>query len=169
MAPTPSWERAQIPTSRNVGETWGAPFLARLWGVERCVLAVGGVAGLSSAEVAGGYALAVALVCQQFDELGFVFDFFVQNARSHIVRARILAEGHVTDLDPTANGAALRFQQQGQNVDRGGGIGKLGGAASRLVMEGGQIVGQFASELVDAGDDQFPMGAILEPCVLTDF
>src|SRR5205823_8305471 len=90
--------------------------------VESCILAVRGVAGLSSAEVAGGDALAVALVCQQFDEPGFVFDFFVQNARSHIVGARIFAEGHVADLDPTTDGAAFRLQEERENVYCGGRI-----------------------------------------------
>src|SRR5947199_808384 len=78
--------------------------------VESCILAIWSMAGLSSAEVAGGDALAVALVCQQLDKPSFVFDFFVQNARSHVVGARIFAEGHVTDFDPTANGTALRLQ-----------------------------------------------------------
>src|SRR5438445_12877939 len=84
-----------------------------LWVIELPILAVRRLARLAAAEVSAGDALAVALVRQQLDEPSLVFHFFVQNARGKVVRARIFAESHVAHRAPTADGAALRLQQQG--------------------------------------------------------
>src|ERR1700686_4096045 len=87
--------------------------------VEMGVLAVRRFARRAAAEVAGGNALAVALMRQQLDEPGLVLDLFVQDTRGHIVGARIFAEGQIADLDPAADGAALGFKQQRQDIDHG--------------------------------------------------
>src|SRR5439155_8767344 len=102
---------------------------------------------ISAAEVPGGNALPVALVRQQLDEPGFVFDLFVENARSHVISARVFAESHVADLDPAADRTALRLQQQSQNVYGRRRIGQLRGFAASLIVERGQVVGQFDAQL----------------------
>src|SRR5947208_1350920 len=69
--------------------------------------------------MAGRADLPVALLAQQFDEPGLVLHLLLENARGHVIGARVLAQGEVADLAPGADGAALRLQQHGQ--DGGGG------------------------------------------------
>src|SRR5436305_15031170 len=88
--------------------------------IELPILAIRRLAWLAAAEVSAGDALAVALVCQQLDEPRLVLHFFVENARRHVIRPRILAKSHVAHRAPTANSAALRLQQQGQDIHHRG-------------------------------------------------
>lgn len=83
-----------------------------------------------------------------------------------IVSARVLAERHVANGAPAPDGAALRFQQQRQDVDHGGRVGQFCGNTAGLVVEGLQIVRQVTAEFVNARDDEFKMGAVLQPGIL---
>src|SRR5207245_174050 len=96
--------------------------------------------GISAAEVPGGNTLPITFVGQQLDEPGFVFNLFVENARSHVISAWIFAESHVADFDPAADRTALRLQKQSKNVYGGRRIGQLRGFASRLIVERRKIV-----------------------------
>src|SRR5438105_11125353 len=87
-----------------------------LWVIELPILAIRRLARLAAAEVSAGNALAVALVRQQLDEPSLMLHFFVENARRQVICPRILAESHVAHRAPTANSAALRLQQQGQDI-----------------------------------------------------
>src|SRR5689334_2797188 len=84
--------------------------------VEAGVLAVRSMAGFAAAEVSRRNYLAVAFTGQQLDKPGFVLDFFVQDARGHVIGSRILSECHVAHRAPAANRAPLRLHQQGKNV-----------------------------------------------------
>ena len=123
---------------------------------------------LPAAEVSGRNGFAVALLRQQLDEPGLVLDFFVKDARRHIVRPRIFSERHVADFNPAANGAALRLQQQSQNIDDSGRIRQLRRAATGLIVEGWKVIRQFTTQLVNARYYQLPMGSVFETSVFTD-
>src|SRR5262249_40014342 len=43
-----------------------------------------------------------------------------------------------------------------------------GRAAPCLIVKGRKVVGQFSTEFVDAGHDQFPVGAVFQTCVFAD-
>src|SRR5438477_11748608 len=73
--------------------------------VERTVLAVRRVARLAPTEMSRRYGLLIALPSQQFNEPGFVFHFFVQDARGHVIGPRVLAEGHVAHRRPAPDSA----------------------------------------------------------------
>src|SRR5207245_4924070 len=61
--------------------------------VEAGVFRVWGLSGGSAAEVTGRADDDVALHGEQLDEPRLVLDLFVQDPRSHVIGARILAEG----------------------------------------------------------------------------
>src|SRR5207237_1765024 len=88
--------------------------------IELPILAVRRLAWLAAAEVSAGDALAIALMRQQLDEPRLVLHFFVENARRQVIGSRIFAESHVAHRAPTADGATLRLQQQGQDIHHGG-------------------------------------------------
>ena len=103
------------------------------------------MAWLAAAEVAGRNGLSVAFVGKKFDEPGFVLDFLVENAGGKVVGARVLAEGHIADGDPAADGAAFRFEEQREDVDGGGRVGQLGGDAAGLIVEFLEVLGEFTT------------------------
>src|SRR3954447_5120848 len=135
---------------------------AKSWIVERRVLAVRRMPRFATAEMSRRYALPIALVRQQFDEPRLVFDLLVQNPRSHVVSSWILPERHVANLDPRTNRAALRLQQQRQNIHRRRRIRQLRRSASRLIVELRQIVRQFAAQFVNTRNDQLPVRPIFQ-------
>src|SRR6266851_3983899 len=101
--------------------------------VEATILAVGGFAGGAAAEVAGRAHLVVAFLAEKLDEPGLVLDFLVEDAGGHVVGARILAEGEVAHFAPSADGAALGFEQNSQDVRGSGVVGQVGvGAAGAI-------------------------------------
>ena len=68
--------------------------------VEAGVLAVGRLAGISAAEVAGGTNFAVAFHAEKLDEPGLVLDFLVEDASGHVVRAGVLPKGQIANFAP---------------------------------------------------------------------
>lgn len=144
------------------------PKNSALWIVEAAVLAVRRLPRSAAPEVARRNRLPVAFVSEQFDEPRFVFDLLVQNARGHVVRPGVFAERHVADLDPAADRAPLGLEQQREDVDGRRRIGQLRRGASGLIVERGQIVRQFAAQFVNSRDDQFPVRAIFQACVLAN-
>src|SRR6185312_238425 len=68
-----------------------------LWVVEAPVLAIRCLSGLAAPEVSRRNRLPIALMRQQLNKPCLVFDLFVQDARSHIVGARIFSKGHIAD------------------------------------------------------------------------
>src|SRR5438093_13604898 len=86
--------------------------------VEAAILAVRSLAGLATAKMARRANGVVALLAQQLDEPGLVLRLFLQDARSHVIGARILAKGQIADLAPGADGAALRLEQHRQDAGR---------------------------------------------------
>src|SRR5690348_14645986 len=104
-SPVASGRRQTPLTTGNWKLETGHCFLAS--DIEGSVLAVRSVAGIAAAEVSRRDRLPVALKRQQLDEPGFVLDFLVEDAGRHVIGPGILAEGHVADLDPGADGAAF--------------------------------------------------------------
>src|SRR5437588_107416 len=119
--------------------------------VEPAVLAVGGVTRGAAAEVARGPDLVVALLAQQLDEPGLVLDLLVEDARRHVVGARVLAEGQVAHLAPGADGAALRLQQHRQDLGRRRVGRQVGVGAAGPVGELADVARDRAAQPVDAG------------------
>src|SRR6266550_2642821 len=138
-------EKGALPGRKKPGRTITPRERFLRSNVERTVLAVRRVARLAATEMSRRYGLLIALPSQQFNEPGFVFHFFVQDARRHVIGSRVLSESHVAHCRPAPDSAPFRLQQQSKNIGRGWRIGQLRRRASRLVVERRQIVGQLAT------------------------
>src|SRR5438105_104013 len=62
--------------------------------------------------------LAVRLVGRQLDAPGFVLDLLFEDAGRQVIGAGVLAEGHVADLAPGTDRAALGLEQHFQDLGR---------------------------------------------------
>src|SRR5438874_90377 len=68
-------------------------------------------AGRAAGEVARRAGDVPTLGREQLDEPGLVLDLLVQDARRHVVRARVLPEREVADLRPAPDRAPLRLEE----------------------------------------------------------
>src|SRR5260370_10478369 len=119
--------------------------------------------------MSGGDRLSVTFMRQQLNKPGLVFNFFNEDAGSHVVGPRILAKGHIADRAPASDRTALRLQQQGENIHYRGRIWQLCCDTSSLVMKFWKTIGQVSAQFINTRNNQLPMGAVFQPRVLADF